>query len=65
MAKDEEKSQEVLDAEQHGGESFDPTEAPEATAGQPLAAGVCPNCKGDGLTSDGRLCANCEGRGKL
>lgn len=46
------------------GQEFDPTTALETKADEPLAAGTCPDCKGEGLRSDGRLCSTCEGTGK-
>lgn len=65
MSGTEDKSEEVKSAEEHGGESFDPTETPETVADQKeVKPGDCVDCNGDGLRSDGRLCATCEGTGK-
>lgn len=60
MAKDEVKSQEVLDAEQHGGETFDPT------VDQKSSELNCPACNGDGIKSptDTQVCQTCQGTGK-
>lgn len=66
MAKDSDndKPAAVRQAELHGGETFDPTVASEDVS--PVAAGVCPDCKGEGIRDPQatQVCQTCQGTGK-
>lgn len=67
--KSDDKPKEVLEAERHGGQTFDPTEessSNEPTTEELLAEGKCPDCKGKGILSPEatQVCQTCQGTGK-